>query len=221
MNSFWILVSCVFKGDLWNTFLFSSVLAHADRWDASIHPLWKQFSRESSWSPCDCIPPLHPTSAQLSHPHPQSQEVSVWACWPRLLWLRWPRPHQTPPAEPNAGWDPGLIASLQHLWLQRSQSLRPLYFIFSIFFLFLSFFKLAKDEVTMLQWVIHLEFMFSGSYFHLRAYLLVGCLYVRFMSHVARLCFSCFFFLTHPVHTSFLQHLQYLLFSGWGDFFFQ
>lgn len=89
------------------------------------------------------------------------------------------------------------------------------------FFSFLSFLKLAKDEVTMLQWVIHLEFMFSGSYFHLRAYLLVGCLYVRFMSHLARLCFSCFFFLPHRVHTSFPQHLQYLLFSGWGDFFFQ
>lgn len=65
---------------------------------------------------------------------------------------------------------------------------------FQFFFFFLSFFKLAKDEVTMLQWVIHLEFMFSGSYFHLRAYLLVGCLYVRFMSHLARLCFSRFFF---------------------------
>lgn len=220
MNSFWMLVLCVFKGDLWNTFLF--FLCPGTRWSLRcLHPPPVD-CRESSWSPCDCIPPLHPTSAQLSHPHPQSQEVSVWTCWPRLLWLRWPRPYQTPPAEPNAGWDPGLIASLQHLWLQRSQSLRPLCFIFSFFFLFfLSFFKLAKDEVTMLQWVIHLEFMFSGSYFHSLAYLLAGCLYVRFMSHLARLCFSCFFFLPHPVHTSFPQHLQYLLFSGWGDFFFQ
>lgn len=161
INSFWILITYEFKADLSNGFSF--LPARTDLSDTFVHPLWKLFGGEPSSSRCDSAPLPPPHASTL---HPQSQihkEVSLWACWGRFLWLHWPQPHQTPLGELNADWEPGLIASLQLLWLQRRKSLQPLYFIF---FFSLFFCKHTKDEVTKLEWLIHWEFMFCGNCFH-------------------------------------------------------
>lgn len=82
-------------------------------------------------------------------------------------------------------------------------------------FLYFSVFKLAKDEVTMLQWMMHWEFMFWKLFPF--AYLLAFCqVLVPFNPTTFPQLFFC---LPHPVPASLPQHLfilwqlRWLLFS--------
>lgn len=119
-------------------------------------PCGNNLAKNHFWSPCDRIPRPHPTSATLIHKAKrylsECDDEDSSGCADlgpiRPLWLN-QMPAEIGDLSPlcsTCGYKEANPCSHCTLSFQ--------------FFLFFSVFKRAKDEVTMLQWMIHWEFMF-------------------------------------------------------------
>lgn len=158
------------------------------------------------------------TPPYLSHPHSQSPEVSVWACWRGLSLAA-----LTPAPSDPSGWTKCRLRSgTYRLFAALVATKKPIpaaivLYLFKIFFFFLSSSSLKMRSRCYSEG--YTGSLCFGSYFHLLACLLASC---QALVPLARQRFPCFFFLSSTSCPCVFSHTIYLYFGNWGlDFFFQ